>query len=168
MIKLPAELKPDSVTVVVDTREQNAWDLTPLRTDPGTLATGDYSLRGFPPTFIAIERKASIQELISCVGSERERFERELHRLAAFTNRLVIIEASWSDLELGQWRGKITPKQAVNSILSWQSQGIPFLFAGTRENAQEYARRVLYLAAKRFWRSARLLANQQLAQRNET
>ena len=167
-MKLPVEIKPEAITVVVDTREQHPWDLTPLQMESGTLATGDYSLAGFPSTYMAVERKASIQELISCVGSERERFERELHRLAAFTNRLVIVEASWSELELGQWRGKITAKQVINSVLSWQSQGIPFLFAGTRENAQEYARRVLYLAAKRFWRSARLLANEQLAQRNKT
>ena len=42
---IPAELQPADVTAIVDTREQLPLDLSPLRVERGTLATGDYSVR---------------------------------------------------------------------------------------------------------------------------
>lgn len=154
-MKLPATLDPASVTVLIDTREQQPWDVSPMNATSGSLATGDYTLEGFPPTYVAIERKASIQELVSCVGTDRDRFQRELDRLKAFDHRLVIIEASWSDVCEGAWRGKLSVSQVKNTLLSWQSRGIPFLFASTRAEAEQCAKTVLYLAARRFYRSAR-------------
>lgn len=44
MTKLPARLNPSSVIVITDSREQNPLDLSPLKTVPGTLPTGDYIL----------------------------------------------------------------------------------------------------------------------------
>ena len=43
---MPCELRPDQVVAIIDTREQLPLDLSPLRTEPGTLATGDYSVKG--------------------------------------------------------------------------------------------------------------------------
>jgi hypothetical protein len=76
---LPAELRPDQVTAVVDSREQRPLDLAPLRTVPGTLTTGDYSVCGLEHV-VAIERKG-LSDLLSCIGGERARFEREIARL---------------------------------------------------------------------------------------
>ncbi|NQU21949.1 MAG: hypothetical protein HQ567_11755 [Candidatus Nealsonbacteria bacterium] len=71
--KLPAELKPETITAVIDTREQTPLDLSPLQTIPGTLATGDYSVRGLEHV-VAVERK-SLPDLLGCIGRDRSRFD---------------------------------------------------------------------------------------------
>ena len=78
---LPAELKPDQVVAIIDTREQAPLDLSPLRSEAGTLATGDYSVKGLV-NVVAIERK-SLTDLLGCIGQDRERFDREVIRLLA-------------------------------------------------------------------------------------
>ncbi len=144
-------IEPSDVTAIIDNREQLPLDLSPLRTTPGTLQTGDYSCLGLEDE-IAIERK-SMADLISCVGVERERFERELKRLQAFAVRAVIVEATWSDLQAGQWRSKVTATAAVGSVLAWVGDGIPFLFVGNHHEAGRVVARLLFVTARRRWRS---------------
>ena len=75
-------LKPNSITILVDTREQRPWQFPHcFMTESATLATGDYSVKGLTDE-VAIERK-SLADLLACVGRERDRFEREVHRLLA-------------------------------------------------------------------------------------
>ncbi len=152
---IPAELDPAGITIIVDTREQLPFDLSPLTTEAGTLATADYSVKGLEQR-ICLERK-SLPDLVTCAGSERERFGRELQRMLAFPARLVIVETSWSQVLYGGWRSSITPQQLSGSILGWMAQGIPFLLAGDRQMAQDAARRWLYQAARHRWREARAL-----------
>jgi DNA excision repair protein ERCC-4 len=67
--------------ILIDTREQlpftfTAYDVAP---EPAALPVGDYSLPGFQDR-ASIERK-SLEDLIGCLmGSNRERFERELYK----------------------------------------------------------------------------------------
>ncbi len=84
-VALPAMLAPEFVTAIVDTREQLPLDLSPLRVQTGTLDTGDYALAA-APDLIRLERK-SLDDLLGCVGRERERFDREVMRLLAFPVR---------------------------------------------------------------------------------
>ena len=107
-MKIPAKFPADAITALVDTREQTPLDLPGLRCEPGTLTTGDYSVRGLE-SVIAIERK-SLPDLVACCGRERERFDREVKRLMAYPVRALVVEASWSDIEAGNWRGKMTTK----------------------------------------------------------
>ena len=153
--RLPATLRPESVTVVIDTREQTPLDLQPLLTVTGTLATGDYSVLGLE-TVVAVERK-SLPDLIGCVGRERERFDREVQRLLAYPVRALIIEATWGDIEAGDWRGNVTPAQALGSVLGWIASGLPVLMAGDHARAGRYAGRLLLTAARRRWIEARTL-----------
>ncbi|MFH1266678.1 MAG: hypothetical protein ABIK89_13190 [Planctomycetota bacterium] len=122
-LKLPAELKPEQVCAVIDTREQIPLDLAPLQVTQGTLATGDYSVRGLEP-FVAVERK-SLPDRIGCVGVERERFDREVQRLLAYPVRALVVEATWPDLEAGNWRSKVTSAAAIGSVLGWIAAGRP-------------------------------------------
>lgn len=112
---------PADITAIVDTREQCPFNLDPMTTEPGTLYTGDYSVAGLE-SVIAVERK-SLGDLLACVGRERERFERELQRLKSYPVSCVIIEASWQELERGEWRGKITPNVVMGSVTSWIARG---------------------------------------------
>lgn len=155
-MKLPADLKPESVLAIIDSREQAPLDLSPLRMERGTLTTGDYSIAGLE-SVIAIERK-SLPDLLACIGQERERFEREIQRLMAFPCRCLIIESTWAEIEAGEWRSKVTSASVIGSLMSWLGGGLPVLLAGDHARAGRYASRLLYLAARRRWREARALA----------
>jgi DNA excision repair protein ERCC-4 len=159
--QIPAELQPGSVVAVVDSREQlpfTAAELAPLQVVAGSLPTADYSIRGLEQ-HVAIETKHSIADLITCVGAGRERFDREIQRLLGYQTRAVVCECSWSDLERGDWRGKITATQATGSVLGWIGAGVPFLFCGTRQAAAKAVSRLLFITARRHWRIARSLVS---------
>ncbi len=148
-----AELRPEDVLAIVDTREQLPWTLAPLRTAGGTLDTGDYSVAGLEH-YVAIERK-SLTDYLGCIGGGRERFERELHRMVSYPVRAVIVEAGWADLESGQYgRSQLQPAHVIGSTLGWICWGVPFIMAGTRERADLLAARLLFIAARRYWRIA--------------
>ncbi|MCA9189821.1 MAG: hypothetical protein R3E01_02675 [Pirellulaceae bacterium] len=160
-LALPAEPRPDAVTAIVDTREQLPFVLDPLRVERGTLATGDYSVKGLERV-IAVERK-SLQDLVGCVGRERDRFDREVQRLVAYPVRALVVEASWDDVRQGEWQGRVTPRQVEGSLLGWIAAGLPVIMAGSRVFAQTYTARLLYIAARRRWREARALIGETLA-----
>ena len=149
------ELKPEDLTAVIDTREQLPLDLSPLQTVAGTLATGDYSVQGLEHV-VAIERK-SLPDLLGCIGQHRERFDREVQRLLAYPVRAIVVEATWADLEAGQWRSQVTPAAAIGSVLGWIAAGVPIILAGDHERAGKYVSRLLFTAARRRWREAKRL-----------
>ena len=158
-----AELKPEMVTAIVDSREQLPLDLAPLQTVAGTLATGDYSVQGLEH-IVAIERK-SLPDLLGCIGRDRERFEREVQRLLAHPTRALIVESTWPEIEAGGWRSKVSPKAAMGSLLGWIAQGLPVVMCGNHERAGQYVSRLLFIAARRRWRENRaLIENQKKAQ----
>ena len=92
-------------TVIIDTREQNSWSFCNLPSEPGTLTSGDYSVKGLEH-LIAVERK-SLDDLLGCIGRDRARFRRKMQRLKAHRFRLLIVEASHADLERGNWRSRL-------------------------------------------------------------
>jgi ERCC4-type nuclease len=153
--RLPAELRPDQVTAIIDTREQRPLDLAPLATITGTLNTGDYSVVGLE-TIIAVERK-ELSDLLGCVGTERERFEREVLRLLAYPVRCLVVESTWSEIEAAEWRSKITAAAAVGSLLGWMAMGLPIIMAGDHQRAGRFVAKMLFTAARRRWREARAL-----------
>ncbi|HVU88050.1 MAG TPA: ERCC4 domain-containing protein [Pirellulales bacterium] len=154
-MKIPADVRPENICAIVDTREQDPLDLAPLRVLPGTLATGDYSVAGIEH-LVAVERK-SLADLLACVGRERERFDRECQRLLGYDTRAIVVEGEWADLERGDWPSRVTPAAAVGSLLGWVALGIPILMAGGHERAGRYVSRLLYIAARRRYREIRAL-----------
>jgi len=154
-IRLPAEPKAEALTAIIDTREQFPLDLSPLQMQGGTLATGDYSLAGLE-NVIAIERKSE-SDMLTCIGPERERFEREVQRLLAYPVRALVIESFWHKFEHGGWRSRVTPASAVGSLLGWSAMGLPIVMAADHDRAGKYVARLLFIAARRRWREARAL-----------
>jgi DNA excision repair protein ERCC-4 len=155
-VKLPAQLNPEAITAIIDNRERLPLDLSPLRTTLGTLATGDYSIVGLEH-IVAIERK-SLGDCLACVGCERPRFDREVQRLLAYPVRCLVVEATWPQIEAGQWRSNVTANAAVGSLLGWIASGLPVILAGNHERAGRFVAKILYTAARRRWREARALA----------
>ena len=92
---IPAELRPDQVTAIVDSREQYPLDLSPLHTVAGTLTTGGLFRLGLVDV-VAIERK-SLSDLLACIGQQRARFDREVLRMLAYPTRAIVIENSRPD-----------------------------------------------------------------------
>ncbi len=162
-----------SPTLIIDTRERAPFTFANLPSEPGTLDTGDYSVRGLEH-LVAVERK-SVDDLLACVGRERDRFKRELQRLRAYRFRLLIVEASAADLEQGaypqgehplnpsraasassggsgarpRWRSKLTAAHVLGSLAAWTCQySLPVWLGGTHDESGRFAERFLYQAAR--------------------
>lgn len=143
-------LTPEMITAIIDSREQTPFNLSPLKTERGSLDTGDYSVKGLEQV-IAVERK-SLGDLVMCVGRERERFERACQRLMAYPVRAIVVEASWADLELGKWRGRVSPAAVTGSVLGWLAMGLPIVMGQNPQLASRLVSRMLFIAARRRYR----------------
>ncbi|MHC1790300.1 ERCC4 domain-containing protein [Solidesulfovibrio sp.] len=96
--------------IIADTREQRPFPFTKYEADVErtALPTADYSLPGFEDR-VGIERK-ELGDLVGCLmGSNRERFERELRRLSTYELKAVVIEASMRDVADGMYRSEMKP-----------------------------------------------------------
>ena len=121
-----ADLRP---VIVIDSREQTPLPITRLETVRAGLTTGDYSFQGGEHVF-AVERK-SIDDLVGCcMGDNRERFEREMHRLRGFRfKRLLIVGARWM-IEGQRYKSQIKPAAVLNSLAAWEVRfDLPVVFA---------------------------------------
>ena len=88
---------------------------------------------------IVVERKRNLDEICGNFTGERERFEREFLRARAYGTKVVLIieNATWSDIFLGNYRSKTSPKSLVGSLLSWMVRfNITVLFCKPDETAR--------------------------------
>jgi ERCC4-type nuclease len=158
---MKTKLEPSDVVAIIDSREQSPLNLEPLQTVVDVLDTGDYSAKGLE-TVARIERK-SLPDLVACVGRERDRFEREVARLLAYPVRVLVVEATWQQIESHgtvspQWRGQITASQVIGSLLGWQAAGLSVHLAGDHKRAGQHVAKLLYTVARRRWRELRAMA----------
>ncbi|WP_243363054.1 ERCC4 domain-containing protein [Fundidesulfovibrio terrae] len=127
--------------IVVDTREQHpyAFEKYPeAEIIRHGLKTGDYSLAGYEDR-MALERK-SLDDLIGCLTTGRDRFERELERARALDLFAVIVEASVEDVKRGRYRSKLNPHAALQSVIAFQVRyGTSFVWAGSRAGGEYMA-----------------------------
>lgn len=132
--------------IVIDSREQCPFTFAGFGCDvvAGSLSTGDYSLLNLEHQ-IAIERK-SLDDLLGCLTSGRDRFTRELERGRGMAVFAVVVEASWLDLVEGRYRSKMDPTAASASILSMGMRNrVPFYFCGSRGQAEAVTYHMLRL-----------------------
>ena len=80
-----------------------------------------------------------------------------MQRLLAYPTRALIVESSWGEIELGQWRGKVKPQAVIGSLLGWIAAGLPVVLIDNHAAAGKYTSRLLFIAARRRWREARSL-----------
>ncbi|MCC5805570.1 MAG: hypothetical protein JJU00_04495 [Opitutales bacterium] len=128
---LPSDLKAvdDLPRLVIDTREQTPFHFRRLAAELGTLYTGDYSIAGLEERF-AIERK-SVSDLVSCCkGANRERFQRELHRLRGYDFARLLIVGTRRELAAGEYRSAITPQAVLATVAAIEARYCPVVFAG--------------------------------------
>lgn len=144
------DIRPEDVTAIVDSREQLPFELTMLKSERGTLPTGDYSVKGLEHE-IVVERK-SLSDLVNCIGKGRDRFEREIQRMLAYKSKLVVVEEPFEALHAGEWFSMVKPNAAIGTVIGWQALGLPFYFARDRDDAAYFTSRFLFVAARRRWR----------------
>ena len=116
--------------ILIDTREQTPFVFPDsMKTSAATLPTGDYTIKGLE-RYITVERK-SLPDLMQSISRDRERFEKELHRMQGYKKRAVIIEAEYRDIVTGQYKSKMSVVAAVATLGAFQQRyNVPFCFCG--------------------------------------
>lgn len=124
--------------ILADTREQHPYTFTrwPVDVQTAGLNTGDYSLPGFESQ-IAIERK-TLNDLVSCLmGTNRERFERELAKGRSYELFAVVVESDLADLAKGLYQSNMKPHAAIQTLAAFFVRyRTPFIFAGDRSGGE--------------------------------
>lgn len=162
----------DEVPIVIDTRENDAYDFTEVGVDNITrrkLDVGDYTLDGFEHTF-AVERK-TLDDLATSLGAERRRFENEILRANGYAHRnddgnpipgtkpnyklddfVVVIEASRGDVaryrnsgNCPNYYSNIHPNSVLGTVEKWPNKhgNLTFAWAGNRRGGMEETLRQL-------------------------
>ncbi len=130
-------------TIVIDTREQTPLSFRTLKSVPGTITTGDYSVLGAEELF-SVERK-SIQDLVMSVTSERDRFERELHRLRGYRFKRLLIVGKQEDVLEHRYRSKALPKSVIHTLQAFEVRyDVPVIWADDATVAAECVERWAY------------------------
>jgi len=147
-----------SLTVIVDTREKENGHITGYFQEKGipyitqALSFGDYSykLPACPELDInrdiyfigdiAVERKASLEELSGNVAQQRERFENEFLRAGGCDITLLVEDGSYSDIINHKYGTQLSEKAFLASLMTWEQRyNVRTAFMG-----REYAGAFIY------------------------
>ena len=142
-----------SPTVIIDTREQTPLVFKNLPSQRGSLQTGDYSFLGAEELF-SVERK-SIQDLVSSVTVERERFERELHRLRGYRFARLLVVGTEGEINGHRYRSNAAPKAILHSLWAFEARyNIPVVFEPSQERAAVLVERWCFWFARELLKTA--------------
>ena len=142
-----SKLPMNQVTILQDSRERFPWNLESMKIEVLALQTGDYCSID---KRLVIERKGSLDELISCMTLSRERFERELEKMQAFERALVMVEATYDDFVNGRFLRQMSVKSAQATLAAWiEDYGIPIQFFDNSAKAEDFARTLFYMHHRR-------------------
>ena len=139
---IPAQYVADTDTTLI------------VRTQRLHLKTGDYSIEGYHDV-LAIERK-SLEDFFATLGTKekRERFRREVLRLAEMENGVVLVEATWPMIcnpaaHRNNWQSRLNPRSVYGTILEWQQkyERVNWVLAGNRRMGEILTFHML----ERFW-----------------
>ena len=154
-----ANLKP---VIVVDSREQTPLPIARFECRVGTLRTGDYSFCGAEEYF-SVERK-SIMDLVGCCGGDnRDRFERELHRLRGYHFARLLVVGTKEEIQAGKYRSSMAPSSVMSTLNAFEARyNVPVVFSPTPETAAKlveswawWVARELVENVNQLWRNSR-------------
>jgi len=146
----------DGPVILVDSREQTplpCHKFLPVRIVG--LQSGDYSLaspdepEGLGLAFdFAIERK-SADDLVASVTRERDRFERELHRLRGFAYARLLITSHPSVLMAHKYRSGVKPSTILASLSAFEIRyQVPVIWIADETEAARWVCRSAWF----YWR----------------
>lgn len=155
-------------TVVIDSREQEPLPITRLPIIKRGLYSGDYSIAGLEDVF-AVERK-SIGDMVGCcVGSNRERFENELHRLRGARFKRLLIIGQRVEVELKHYRSTISPASVLGTIAAFEVRyDLPIVWANRPEDGAELVEHWVWYFAREYVESVNNLFRETVILESET
>lgn len=127
--------RKDLIPIIEDTREQLAWKFNPdvFSVEPGTLATGDYTLKGYEDR-VCIERK-SLGDFVSSVIHDWIRHRKRWYRMAGFDIAAVVVEADIEDVWAHRYESDANPASVIGKAHSiFLDHGLPVLWWGSKAN----------------------------------
>ncbi len=138
------------VVVVVDSREQEPYSFSDrVVTVRRALPAGDYSLAGLEQS-VAIERK-SAEDFVHTLIRERERFRRELLKLATYERYCIVVEAGMGDILAGIYRSGCHPSSVFGAAMSIiVDYGVPIYFCSNRQCACRFVEDYLLRCHRRY------------------
>ena len=133
--------------IVIDTREQQAWEFPRHSTANKKLDTGDYSLGGLED-ILCIERKKSVSEIASNITEKR--FEDVLERMTKYKYTYMIFEFSLTDVLMypqgseiprHKWKYiRISPNFILKKLSEYMvNYNIKIIFGDSPKNAEKIA-----------------------------
>ncbi len=133
--------------IIIDTREQQAWEFPRHSTANKKLDTGDYSLAGMEEV-LCIERKKSVSEIASNITEKR--FEDVLERMTTYKYSYMIFEFSLTDVLMypqgseiprHKWKYiRISPNFILKKLSEYMiNYNIKIIFGDSPKNAQKIA-----------------------------
>lgn len=153
----------ETLTVIVDTREQNTaafrrrLKLIDFPSERHKLDFGDYSakivINGSDLSFerfFAIERKMSLDELCACYGRERARFQREFERAREVGAKMYLLveNATMENAFNGKYKSKLHRNALTASIFAWLARYECQLIFCKAEITPRVMREIIYREVK--------------------
>ncbi|MBN1605497.1 MAG: hypothetical protein JW940_02635 [Polyangiaceae bacterium] len=134
--------------ILVDHREKRPWAFSDaVDVETVVLPTADYSLAGFSDQ-VAVERK-SLDDLVLCVGPERERFLDSCRRMQAYPLRVLVVEAELCDVLGHRYESRTHPQSVIGTTVALGvDYGVWTLWARDAATAANLVERALV----RFWK----------------
>lgn len=127
--------------VAVDSREQMPFlfrdlpERLKIQCLKKGLKTGDYSICGLEK-FVTVERKSKA-DLFGSVSAGRDRFEREMQRLAKIPRCCVVVEASMEEILEGLGNSQMSPVNVLLTGIAWAGRWrVPWWFCHDRKEAE--------------------------------
>ncbi len=133
MSKILSEAGDSLPVILIDTREQTPLEFQHFPSERGTLATGDYGLAALPRQ-MCVERK-SMSDLVGSLTAERDRFERELDRMAAYPFRRLLIIGGHMELHRILARRRVTANSIIGSMRAIDATRVPVVRVDTPQRA---------------------------------
>jgi DNA excision repair protein ERCC-4 len=138
----------DRPRILIDHRERRPWVFSDaVDVETVVLPTADYSLAGHSDA-VAIERK-SLDDLVLCVGPERERFLDSCRWMQAYPFRVLVVEAELCDVLAHRYESRTNPQSVVGTTVALGvDYGVWTLWARDAATAANLVERALV----RYWK----------------
>jgi len=140
--------------IAIDSREKTPLTFVNLPSVRGTLLSGDYSFLG-GETLFSVERKSLDDLAQCCVGDNRCRFSRELHRLRGFWFKRLLVIGCRTDIEKHNYRSNIQPAAILGTLSTFEVRfDCPIVFAANPTEAAILVERWVVYVAREFMKIA--------------
>jgi hypothetical protein len=149
------QLRAPRAVLLVDTREQNPFDLRRFQgwvagVEKKALALGDYSVAGLEEVCV-VERK-DLPDLVRSCTVDRGVFVDRLRRMARYPHRLLVVTSTLSQVKSRYERTSADPNRTMQFLVATLAGlQVPFVCSETHELGEELVASYLYQVHLYHW-----------------